>query len=154
MEWQFKREEGTFEEIPVGTYRVAVAKASKEKSQRGNDMLKVELAVSGQKSHLWYYIPYLEDRPEITNRMLTQFIDSFGIDENKLNDLRDYVGKMGACAVKHDDDGRAKVSYFIKKNRQDLLPSFVGDIPKPEASVTSDGFMNIPAGSESDGLPF
>lgn len=153
MEWQFKREERTFEEIPIGTYRVAIVSANKDKSKTGNDMLKVEMAVSGQNRHLWYYIPFLEDRPGITNRMLTQFIDSFGIDEDHLLDFAGYTGKMGACVVKHDDEGRAKVSYFIKKDKQNNLPPFEGEIPKP-VITSADGFINFPNEGESDNFPF
>ena len=154
MEWQFKREEKTFDEIPVGTYRVVIVEAVKDKSKSGNDMLKVEMAVSGQGRHLWYYSPFLEDRPEITNRMLTQLIDSFDISEDRLLDLAGYAGKMGAVVVKHDEDGRAKVSYFLKKEKQTDLPGFMGEMPKSKASVSADGFMNFPDGNESDNFPF
>lgn len=142
MEWQFKREEQTFEEIPVGTYRVVIDSADKAISQNGNDMLVVKMKVSGQSRMLWYYIPFLNDRPEITNRMLTSLFDSFGIEDGNFN-LSSYTGKAGAVVVKHDDSGRAKVSYFIKKEKQDGLPPFVGDAPTPLPQAGPDGFMKM-----------
>ena len=82
MEWQFKREERQFDEIPEGTYRVRIASAEKAVSKTsGNDMLVIKLDVSGQKSHIWRYISFLPDKPEVTNRMLTELFDSFGIEE-------------------------------------------------------------------------
>ena len=154
MDWQYKREEQTFEEIPVGTYRVVIDSAIKKQSRNGNDMLEIKMRVSGQQRSLWYHIPFLADRPEITNRMLTQLFDSFGIPENEYFNLPAYTGKAGALVVKHDDDGRAKVSYFIKKEKQYDLPPFVGEMPAPQPKVDQDGFMNIPNAEGDDGLPF
>lgn len=129
MAWQFKREEQKFEEIPEGKHRVAIESAEMAVSSNGNDMLVIKMRVSGSSSHLWNYITFLDDRPEITNRMLTQFFDSFGIDDGDFN-LAGYVGKTGACMVKHDDQDRAKVSYFIAKNKQGDLPAWQGEIPE------------------------
>lgn len=119
--WEYKREEAQFQEIPEGTYRVRIESAEKAVSKNGNDMLVLKLAVSGYNSHLWNHITFLPDRPEITNRMLTQMFDSFAIEEGNFN-LASYVGKAGAAVVKHDEQGRAKVSYFIDKKKQENLP--------------------------------
>ena len=53
MEWNYQREESTFEEIPVGEHRVRIADAEKAISKNGNDMLVITLDVSGYKSRLW-----------------------------------------------------------------------------------------------------
>lgn len=129
MAWQFKREESTkFEEIPEGRYRVAIEDAEMAVSKSGNDMLVIKMIVSGQKPRIWNYITFLDDRPEITNRMLTQFFDSFGIDDGNFN-LKSYVGKAGGCQIKHDEQGRAKVQYFLSKKQQAELPAWVGELP-------------------------
>ena len=147
MDWQFKREESTqFEPIPEGKYRAIITKAEKGMSQSGNDMLKLTMQVSGQSSSIWHHIAFLEDRPEITNRMLTQLFDSFGIEEGNF-DLASYVGKAGGICVKHDDQGRAKISYLLSKKQQEELPPFVGDQPK-----ASDGWVNV--SNEDSDLPF
>ena len=92
MAWQFKREETEFEELAEGRYRVAIVDAQMAVSKSGNDMLVIKLLVSGTRRNLWNYITFLDDRPEITNRMLTQFFDSFGIEDGNFN-LNSYVGK-------------------------------------------------------------
>ena len=131
MAWQFQREESEFPEIPEGRYRVVITGAEMAISKKNNDMLVIKMAVSGTKSSLWNYITFLDDRPEITNRMLTQFFDSFGIDGGDFN-LSGYIGKAGGVQVKHDDDGRAKVQYFLTKKQQESLPPFKGEIPSPQ----------------------
>ena len=146
MAWQFKREESEFEELAEGRYRVMIVDAEMATSKNGNDMLVIKLQVSGTKRNLWNYIVFLDDRPEITNRMLTQFFDSFGIEEGNFN-LNSYLGKIGGCQVKHEQgqDGkiRAKISYFLSKKQQDALPPWKGEAPK---------FEDLPADDEE--LPF
>lgn len=118
MGWQFKRTERTFDEIPEGQYRVRILNAEKAISRNsGNDMLVLTLEVSGQHSALWNYITFLPDKPEITNRMLTQMFDAFGIEDGNFN-LASYIGKAGAAQIKHDEQGRAKLHYFLKKGSE------------------------------------
>ena len=143
MAWQFKREETEFEELAEGRYRVMVVDAEMAVSKSGNDMLVIKLQVSGTNRNLWNYITFLDDRPEITNRMLTQFFDSFGIEDGNFN-LKSYLGKVGGCQVKHDQDGRARVQYFLNKKQQEALPPWKGESPK---------FEELPAGGEEE-LPF
>lgn len=147
MAWQYKREESTQFDIPDGRYRVIIESAEKAMSQSGNDMLVVKMKVSGQASSIWHYIAFLEDRPEITNRMLTQLFDSFGIEEGNFN-LASYTGKAGGICVKHDEQGRAKISYLLNKRQQEELPPFDGEIP---VSKTADGYITVPADED---LPF
>lgn len=142
MAWQFKREETEFEELAEGRYRVMIVDAEMAVSKSGNDMLVIKMQVSGTKRNLWNYITFLDDRPEITNRMLTQFFDSFGIDDGNFN-LKSYLGKIGGCQVKHDQDGRARVQYLLNKKQQDNLPPWKGEAPK---------FEELPADEEE--LPF
>ena len=120
MEWNYQREESTFEEIPVGEHRVRIADAEKAISKNGNDMLVLTLDVSGYKSRLWYYVVFIVDHPEITNRNLTSIFDSFGIADGDFN-LANWKGKVGACVTKQDDFG-TKVRYFIGKKKQETLP--------------------------------
>lgn len=120
MEWNYQREESTFEEIPVGEHRVRIADAEKAISKNGNDMLVLTLDVSGYRSRLWHYVVFMPDHPEITNRNLTEIFDSFGIADGDFN-LANWKGKVGACMTKQDDFG-TKVRYFISRNKQDKLP--------------------------------
>lgn len=120
MEWNYQREESTFEEIPVGEHRVRIADAEKAISKNGNDMLVLTLDVSGYKSRLWHYVVFMPDHPEITNRNLTSIFDSFGIADGDFN-LANWKGKVGACMTKQDEFG-TKVRYFLSKKKQESLP--------------------------------
>ena len=152
MAWNYQRTESQFSEIPEGRYRVVIDSAEKAVSQKGNDMLVIKMSVSGQSSSVWHYISFLEDRPEITNRMLTQLFDSFDIEEGNFN-LQSYVGKAGAVMIKHDDTGRARISYLIAKNKQGDLPPFVDKNGRPPLTPNKDGYMPIPEIGD-DEIPF
>ena len=120
MEWNYQREESTFEEIPVGEHRVRIADAEKAISKNGNDMLVLTLDVSGYRSRLWHYVVFMPDHPEITNRNLTSIFDSFGIADGDFN-LANWKGKVGACVTKQDEFG-TKVRYFLSRKKQEKLP--------------------------------
>ena len=122
MEWKFERVESNFE-IPVGTHRVRIAEVEKAVSQAQRDMLKITLDVSGYNAHLYHYIVFMDEMPEITNRKLTELFDSFGIADDNFN-LQSWKGLTGACYVKQDEEGRAKISYFIKREKQLGLPAW------------------------------
>jgi len=120
--WQFKREETQFPQLAEGDYRIRVKSAEKAISSKGNDMLALQFEVNGSNQILYHYITFIDDKPEITNRMLTQFFDAFeAIPEGDFN-LHNWIGKAGACRVKHDDSGRAKISYFLSPAKAAELP--------------------------------
>ena len=126
MEWKFERVEQKFEALPVGKYRLRIKDAEKAISKTsGNDMLIVTFEVSGSNQQLMHYIPFLADKPEVTNRMLTQFFDSFGIDGDF--NLKNWIGKCGGCQTKleeYDGNERARISYFLNKKAQEELPAW------------------------------
>lgn len=145
MDWQYKREESQ-DTIPEGKYRCVIQSAEMAESKKGNDMIVLKLALSGQWMSVWYYIVFLDDRPEITNRNLTQLFDSFGMDEGDLC-IANWVGKAGACTIKHDEyDGKttAKVGYFIPKAKQVDLPPWEGDKPQLQGGFQDVGQDDIP----------
>ena len=152
MAWQYAREETKFEVLPEGKYRIRIKSVDKAISKAsGNDMITLQFEVSGSNAVLYHYITFLNDRPEITNRMLTQFFDSFkDIPEGDF-DMLNWIGKVGACVVKHqpyNGDMTAKISYFIKADKQDDLP--------PWQEPTGAGKEN-PAygfGGRDDDVPF
>lgn len=147
MAWQFKREEKVFDEIPAGDHRVVIDSAEKAQSKAGNDMLVIKLRVSGYTAMLWNYIVFLDDKPEITNRKLTELFDSFGIEDGNF-ELDTYVGMAGAAHVKIDENGYPKVAWFIHKKKQDLLPPWKGELPK-KPIVERGGFVHV-----DEELPF
>ena len=147
MAWNYQREETSFAPLPAGKYRIRVKSVEKAMSQNGNDMLVVQFEVSGSTKILFYYLVFLNDKPEITNGKLTQFFDSFkDIKDGDFNILN-WVGKVGACMVKHEDyqgEPRERISYFIKADKQGDLP------PWKEPSAAGTGFS--PAGGYD--MPF
>lgn len=143
MDWKFQREEQQFEVLPEGKYRIRIKSADKAVSMNGNDMLVLQFEVSGHTQILYHYIVFLDDRPEITNRMLTQFFDSFkDIPDGDFN-MSHWIGKVGACSVKHQEyngNPSAKISYFIKADRQAELPAW----QDPNSEVPSTPDLELP----------
>lgn len=153
MAWEYKREQTQFKPIPEGIHRVRIKSAEKAISKNGNDMLVLQLEVSGESRILYHYIVFMVDRPEITNARLTQFFDSFkDIPDGDFN-MANWIGKVGAAKIKHEEyDGRVqeRIHYFIDAKKQGDLP------PWREANgavVDEDGFMQVPDGDGGD-LPF
>lgn len=120
-----------FELIPEGKYRVRIEEAVEMVSQNtGRDMVKLKLKVSGFTSSLWHYIVF---GTEYTDKNLRDFWNSFGIEINNLN-LNSWIGKTGACQVKHEEyEGKknAKVHYFCKA---DGLPAWQENAPATPAA--------------------
>lgn len=139
--WDYKREEQTFEPIPEGAHRIRIKSADKAVSMSGNDMIAFQFEVSGYNSLIYHYIVFMDDRPEITNRNLTQFFDSFkDIPEGDFN-MANWIGKVGACVVKHEEYNgtkSAKIRYFLKAEKQADLPAWkepnekANGIPTPQ----------------------
>lgn len=153
MAWDFKREESGFTtKIPEGKHRVRIKSVEKAQSKKGNDMLVLQLDVSGYAATLYHYIVFMTDKPEVTNRMLTQLFDSFkDIQEGDIN-TQHWIGCVGACTVKHEEyngNTNAKVGYFIPANKQDDLPAW----REPDGTeVDANGFMQVP--DDAPDIPF
>ena len=156
MAWSYNRTETQFPVLPEGQYRVRIKSAEKAQSKNsGNDMLVLQFEVSGSNTILYHYITFMDDKPEITNRMLTQFFDSFkDIPEGDLN-MNNWIGKVGAVKTKNEEyngSERAKISYFIKAEKQGGLPMWQNPDGTKE---TKEGWMEIPDGTPADDdLPF
>ena len=148
MAWSYKREERSFPVVPEGDHRIRVKAADKAISKKGNDMLTLQFTVSGSGLTLFHYITFMDDKPEVTNRMLTQFFDAFpGIPEGDFN-MQNWIGKVGACHVKHEEyngSPSAKISYFLTGKRADSLPPW-----KEPAGKYGDG---NPTGGVGDFMP-
>lgn len=162
MAWAYQREESEvgFAPLPVGDYRVRIAKAEMAVSKNGNNMISLQFDVSGKKQKLFHHIVELPDRMEITNRNLTQLFDSFaGIPEGSFA-VESWVGQTGAAHVKHEEwngETQAKIAWFIPAAKQTGLPAWQEPegstgAPQPAPTVDANGFMDIPAGTEE--LPF
>lgn len=149
--WEYKREESTeFKPIPEGKHRIRIKSADKTVSKSGNDMLALQFEVSGYNSILYHYIVFMQDKPEITNRMLTQFFDSFkDIPDGEFNTEK-WIGKVGACQIKHEeynDKITARLHYFIKADKQADLPPW----EEPEKKENSTPVIDVDVSGD---LPF
>lgn len=158
MAWEFKREESKFNtNVPEGNHRIRIKSAEKAVSSKGNDMLALQFEISGFNSILYHYIVFMNDKPEITNRMLTQFFDAFkDIPDGDFN-MQNWIGKVGACAVKHDEyNGNIspKVKYFINADKQGDLPPWKEPmLDGTSGSTGSQPNVNVPAGADEE-VPF
>ena len=148
MAWNYTREESNSftTNIPEGAHRIRIKSAEKQVSKTGNDMLVLQFDVSGYKSTIYHYIVFLQDKPQITNRNLTQFFDAFkDIPEGEL-DMSKWVGAVGACMVKHEEYNgniNAKVDKFIPASEQGNLPAWKNADGTPAPVPDADGFVSM-----------
>jgi hypothetical protein len=146
-DWKFKEEDG-FKPIAVGAHRCRIADAEVTVSKAGNDMIKLTLDISGHQGTIWNFITFMDDtaeRMEMTNRMLTAVFKSFDIPFDDF-DMSHWVGKVGACQVKHDSDDKAQVAYFLDRKRQLILPAW----QEPNKPVKVAGFQEV----DGEEIPF
>ena len=118
-------EEQNFQPIPAGDHRVRISDVVEKVSKNGNDMFEITLEVSGYSSRLWYYL--VLDRTDVkkTNQRIGEFFNSFGITDNNLGNGKQWIGKVGAVRVKHEEyagNMSAKVAFVINRKNQDKLP--------------------------------
>ena len=127
--WDYRRNEENVEEqrqytiIPEGEHNVKIKGVERRESRAHNDMIVLQLEAEGfPRRTLYYYIVFLPDRPEITNRKLTQLFNSFpGIKEGDF-DIEHWKGQGGACYVKHEEDHGStteNVQYLTKRKQQE-----------------------------------
>lgn len=153
MSWNYQRDEsnsGFKTKIPEGKHRIRIKSADKSVSKSGNDMLALQFDVSGYDVTLYHYITFINDKPEITNRMLTQFFDAFKDIPDGEFDTSKWIGKVGACTVKHEEyngNVNAKVGYFIHADKQ-------GDLPPWKEVSNDDEFIPLPTDIKDEDVPF
>jgi hypothetical protein len=152
--WEYdssQAKEQGFETLPVGEYRIRFEEVELVTAKSGNEMLKINFSVSGHSSRLFHNLVFLPDKPEVTNTNLKAIYDSFGIPAGNMNFV-EWVGKVGACKVKHEDyqgTAQAKIAWFIKKEKQDSLPAWQENASKAATKTNT----NTSAKSESE-IPF
>jgi hypothetical protein len=152
VNWNFNAadyEEQNFKPIPVGDHRVRIASAEEQTSNSGRQMIKLTLEVSGYSSTIWHYVVFMPENQKLTNQKLGELWNSFGIPQGNFN-LQQWVGKVGAAKVKHEDyNGNAnpKIAYFINKDRQDKLPAW------QEPTNVGVGLEEMPTFNDND-LPW
>ena len=148
FDWNYEEKKRDFEseQIPNGDYRMIIRGAEKAMSKdtvNPKKMIKLKLGVSGYAKNIYHYIVFLPNNREITNRNLTNFFRSFGIEGGNFN-LDSYLGKEGAGRIEIDSNGYEKVKYFLEGTMKDRLPSFAP--PTKKAKVVEP--------KQEDDIPF
>lgn len=150
--WNYQRDDTSgYQIIPEGKHRIRIKSAEKAVSKSGKDMLALQFEVSGYSSLLYHYIVFMPDRPEITNRMLTQFFDAFPRIQDGDFNTANWIGKVGACTVKHEEyngNTSAKIGYFIHANKQTDLP------PWKDSNTPSTNTNTMIEDAATEDLPF
>ena len=149
FDWNYEETKSDFEseQIPNGDYRMIIRGAEKAMSKdtvNPKKMIKLKLGVSGYAKNIYHYIVFLPNNREITNRNLTNFFRSFGIQGGNFN-LDSYLGKEGAGRVEIDSNGYEKVKYFLEGTMKDRLPAFAPPAKKAKVEKPK---------QEEDDIPF
>lgn len=166
MAWEYSEKDYQDSKItiPAGRHRVRIASVTPKISKTGKYMYEMALDVSGYSARLFNYLVFMPDNPKMTNGNLGDIVHSFGV-TGKVDPESvpaGWVGAVGACTVKLDEESRSKVGYFIAKEKSTDLPpwkepehkqEYYGDpnpAPVPPAPPASNFY---PAVDDAD-LPF
>ena len=128
--WTFNAEdysESDFSIIPAGDHRVRIMDVEEKVSKSGNEMYEITLAVNGHNSKLWFYLVLDKADPKKTNQRIGDFFNSFGIADRSMGSGKQWVGKVGAVRVKHEEyngNMSAKVAYVLSRKNQEKLEAW------------------------------
>ena len=141
--------EHDFLEIPEGAHRVQITRVFREKFRSGKVCYEITLKVSGYHGKLWSQL-WDDPNGRISKNAqdIKQFIDSFQIESQNLDDYKNWVGKSGAVYVNHYDRSIkdefeykycAKVACYLTGNQRDSLPAweegYKGPYKEPEMPI-------------------
>lgn len=136
----YKREEAS--RLEAGDYRVEIVDVEEGESKAGNPMIVITVKPNNSNIKIKHFIV----KNDWFNRNMTDFFDSFNIEEGDFNFVG-WIGAVGAAKLKEDENGYLKVAWFIKKDKADKLPEWVGEMPERQ-TVTE--FEKV----ESDDMPW
>ena len=125
--------------IEAGDYRVEIVSAEESISKaKGNPMIVIGIRPNGSNITIKHYIV----KNQYFNQNMTEFFDSFNIEEGDFNFLT-WVGAVGAAKLKEDEQGYLKVAWFIKKDKAEALPEWVGDMPERQTVQDALSFEEV-----------
>jgi predicted choloylglycine hydrolase len=132
-------EKQEFPVIPAGDHRVRIADVVEKVSNAGNEMYELTLSVNGYSSKIWHYLVLDRNDPKKTNQRIGDFFESFGITDHQLGSGKQWIGKVGAVRVKHEDyngSTTAKVAFVISRKNQEKLAPWKENGTAPAAQPT------------------
>ena len=83
--------------LTPGDYRVEIVSVEEKESKKGNPMLVIGVRPNGSDIIIYHYIV----KNEYFNRNMTDFFDSFNIDDGDFA-LPTWIGALGAARLKED----------------------------------------------------
>ena len=117
--------------LSPGDYRVEIVSVEEKESKAGNPMLVIGVRPNGSNITINHYIV----KNDWFNRNMTEFFDSFNIDDGDFT-LPTWIGAVGVARLKEDDKGYLKVRYFINEDRAKKLPPWEGKLPERQELTT------------------
>lgn len=145
IEWNFNEKDffaSTLHAVTAGQYRVRIADAIEGVSRRGFDMITMTLDIAGFKRQLRYYIVFMPDKPDWTDRNLYNVWQAFGITVGDMN-ISHWIGKTGAAEVVDDIyNGRAtvKIDRFLTPDEAGYLAPYNWETGEKPADINPDGY--------------
>lgn len=120
----YKREETV--RIEAGDHRVKIVDVEETYSRTsGNPMIVVTVTPNNSNIKIKHYIV----KNEYFNRNMTEFFDSFNIEEGDFNFIG-WIGAVGAAKLREDENGYLKVAWFINKTKAESLSPWIGEMPE------------------------
>lgn len=120
--------------LEPGDYRVEITAVEETESKAGNPMIVVTVKPNGSNITIKHYIV----KNQYFNRNMTDFFDSFNIDEGDFN-FPTWVGAVGAAKLVEDENGYLKVRWFISESKAERLPAWQGQMPERQTVTTLGG---------------
>ena len=136
--------------LEPGDYRVEITAVEETESKAGNPMIVVTVRPNGSNINIKHYIV----KNQYFNRNMTDFFDSFNIDEGDFN-FPTWVGAIGAAKLAEDENGYLKVRWFISESKAERLPPWQGRMPERQTITTigaTCGFVDV--SPDEDEFPF
>ena len=158
INWNYDHQDyldGGFKPIKPGKYRVRIENAEEARSKSGKDMIKMTLDVSGYPGKVFYYMVFMPEYKETTNKRLGDIYMSFDIEQGRLEPVY-WIGKVGAAQISNEvRDGKTnnKVDFFIPKDKQGDLPPWQEVGKNSAGGVINPEMANFTEGEEVD-IPF
>lgn len=158
IDWNFNPQdynENTFAPIPEGDHRCRIEEVVEKKYSSGKTGLQLTLAISGYNSKVWFYLVLDPANVQRTNQTIGSIYSSFGITDTNLSHYASWVGKVGACRIKHEEyngEKTAKVRFFLTQDQatKKNLPAW----KEPEGVKKQDDFATAGFTVTADDVPF